>query len=121
MGFFSRGSSDDSSQPATRDFSSSDEAAYTHEDTMPTSPSAAGMAEMQQFAAAIQQQVLVQATISDLTEKAFERCITKPSDSLTGYEASCVQAVTNKWLDSNQFIMKRFQKKMASQQSEPTY
>ena len=62
MGFFSRGSSDDSSQPATRDFSSSDEAAYTHEDTMPTSPSAAGggMAEMQQFAQAIQQQVIIQ-------------------------------------------------------------
>jgi len=73
-----------------------------------------GMAELQQFATAIQQSALIQATITTLSEKAFESCITKPGSSLSGKEAACVQAVTMKWLDTNQFMVGRLQKKMAS-------
>jgi len=79
------------------------------------------MAEMQQFAQAIQQQALIQATITTLSDKAFEACITKPSDSLSGKEAACVQAVTMKWLDTNQFLVKRMEKKMSAQSKEASY
>lgn len=61
MPFWSRGN--DSSEQTAKDFSSSDEAAFTHEDTMPTSmpaPAVGGMDEMQQVAMAIQQQAIIQ-------------------------------------------------------------
>ncbi len=61
MPFWSKGN--DSSQPASKDFSSADEAAFTHEDTMPTSmpaPAVGGADEMQQVAMAIQQQAIIQ-------------------------------------------------------------
>jgi len=74
------------------------------------------MAEMQQFATAIQQSAMIQSTITTLSEKAFEACITKPGSSLSGKEAACVQAVTMKWLDTNQFMVGRLQKKMSAGQ-----
>ena len=80
-----------------------------------------GMAELQQFAAAIQQQAIIQQTITTLSDKAFESCITKPSDSMSGREAACIQAVTMKWLDANQFMVKRLEKKMAAGQKETTF
>lgn len=74
------------------------------------------MAELQQFATAIQQSALIQATITTLSEKAFKACINKPGSTLTGKEAACVQAVTMKWLDTNQFMVGRLQKKMSAGQ-----
>ena len=128
MPFWSRGESQEA--PASRDFTSSDESAYTSSASMPSSSGlssggggggAAGLAEMQQFMSAIQQQMLIQETISGITEKAFEKCITKPSDSLSGREAACIQAVSLKWLDTNQFLVKRMQKKMSAGQGEPSF
>jgi hypothetical protein len=114
-----------SEQPATKDFTSSDESDFS--DSVPIStPSAnisggggSAMAEMQQFAQAIQEQTIVQATINNLTDKAFEACISRPNESLSGKEAACIQATTMKWLDTNQFMVKRMEKKMgAGQQSQ---
>lgn len=123
MPFWSRGNNEEESAPAARDFS--DGSGF--QDSVPmSSPSSspagagAGMAELQQFAASIQQQTLVQQTITNLSEKAFEACITKPGDSLSGREAACVEAVTLKWLDANQFMVKRMEKKMAAGQGGET-
>mmetsp|Transcript_15138 Transcript_15138/g.18440 ORF Transcript_15138/g.18440 Transcript_15138/m.18440 type:complete len:127 (+) Transcript_15138:127-507(+) len=123
MPFWSRGSSDDG--PTSRDFSSSDEADYTTSEITPSfgggggGGGGGGAAELQQFAAAMQQQMVVQATINSITQKAFEKCITsKPSESLSGSEAACVQATTMKWLDTNQFMFMRFQKKMGAGQAQ---
>lgn len=109
-------------QPSSKDFTSSSESDFTDsvQISSPASMSGGGnaLAEMQQFAQAIQEQALVQATINNLTDKAFEACITKPNESLSGREAACIQAVTMKWLDTNQFMVKRMEKKMgAAQQS----
>jgi import inner membrane translocase subunit TIM8 len=74
--------------------------------------SAGGLGEMQQFALMLQQQVLVQQVINKLTDKAFDKCITgKPSDSLSGKDAACVQATVMKWLDTNEFLLGRLAKK----------
>ena len=79
------------------------------------------MSELQQFASAIQQQAIIQKTITTLSDKAFEACISKPSDSMSGREAACIQAVTMKWLDTNQFMVKRLEKKMSAGQRETSF
>jgi len=73
-----------------------------------------GMAEFQQFSMAIQQQVLVQQAITDLSDRAFQKCISgnKISDGeLSGRDVACIHAVTNKWLDTNQYMIGRLSKK----------
>jgi hypothetical protein len=130
MGFWSRGNSEEA--PASKDFTSSDEAAFSSSAGMssPSSslggvgpgagaPGGAGVAaEMQQFVVAVQEQMLIQETMSTIADKAFEKCITKPSDSLSGREAACIQAVSLKWLDTNQFLIQRMQKKMSAGQNQ---
>ena len=117
MPFWSRGNEE--SDSGAKDFS--DDSAFQEHVPM-SSPSGAGgagggMAELQQFAAQMQQQAIIQKTITILSDKAFEACITKkPSDSLSGREAACMQAVTMKWLDTNQFMVGRLQKKMSAGQ-----
>ena len=81
--------------------------------------SSSGLQEFQEFSVALQQQVLVQTVITDLTHKAFEKCCTNAttSTSLTGKEAACISAITNKWLDSNEFLAGRLQRKQQQQVS----
>ena len=78
--------------------------------------------EMQQFALQMRQQMMVQTVINNLTDKAFEKCITsRPGDSLSGKEAACVHATVNKWLDTNEFMMGRLQKKQEAQAGQQTF
>lgn len=130
MPFWSRGNNE--STPASTDFT---DASVDFQESIPLSDASssyssgglggggggAAAAEIQQFGVAIQQQMLIQHTITALSDKAFEACITKPGDSLSGREAACVQAVTMKWLDTNQFLVKRMEKKMSAGQSEATF
>lgn len=75
------------------------------------------MQEMQQMSMIIQQQLLVQQVINDLTDRGYEKCVTsKPSDSLSGSQVACIKATVNKWLDTNEFMTGRLAKK--SQQSQ---
>ncbi len=122
MPFWSRGG-DESSEPASKDFSDGSgfegvpmSAAPSH-----SGGGGGGMSELQQFASAIQQQAIIQKTITTLSDKAFEACISKPSDSMSGREAACIQAVTMKWLDTNQFMVKRLEKKMSAGQRETSF
>ena len=117
MPFWSKESSDEA--PASKDFSSADDSEFSSS-AIPMSAgagAASGVGEMQQFAMAIQQQVLVQQVITNLTDISFEKCITgKPSDSLSGREAACIQASVMKWMDTNEFMMGRMAKKQQAQQ-----
>jgi len=122
MPFWSKGSgASDTGPVASKDFSSDDADFDNH---IPLSSSSGfsssslgdagggSFGEMQQFALMLQQQVLVQQVINKLTDKAFEKCITgKPSDSLSGKDAACVQATVMKWLDTNEFLLGRLAKK----------
>ena len=119
MPFWSKG--DSGGESAAKDFTSSDESAFVTPDSMPpiSAPSGASAAlqETQQMAMAIQQQTLINATINQLTVKAFEACVTgKPGSELSRSEESCTQATTLKWLDTNTFLMKRLEKKLSAQQ-----
>jgi hypothetical protein len=121
MPFWSKGSngSTDSGHVASKDFSGDDADFDNH---MPLSSgfsssslggeTGGSFGEMQQFALMLQQQVLVQQVINKLTDTAFQKCITgKPSDSLSGKDAACVQATVMKWLDTNEFLLGRLAKK----------
>lgn len=114
MPFWGSSNSDKSEQSSEASFTS-DDAAFGA-DQGPSSfgggGGSASTADMQQFAVAMQQQVLVQTIISNLTDTAFEKCITsKPGDSLSGKEAACIHATVNKMMDTNEFMMGRLAKK----------
>mmetsp|Transcript_8080 Transcript_8080/g.11641 ORF Transcript_8080/g.11641 Transcript_8080/m.11641 type:complete len:134 (-) Transcript_8080:208-609(-) len=122
MGWFGGGS--DSSEPASReaDFTSSDESSSFSSSTIGGGDMGGGSlgagagggaaGELQQFSLALRQQLLVQQAVSKMSDIAFEKCITgKPGDALSGKEAACIHASTNKWLDTNEFMMGRLAKK----------
>lgn len=77
----------------------------------------AGVREFQHMSMVLQQQLLVQQVINDLSDRAYEKCITsKPSDTLSGSQVACIKATVNKWLDTNEFITGRLAKKTQRQQ-----
>jgi hypothetical protein len=96
------------------DYSSHDEVSMAQS---PADSGGGGMAEMQQMGMVLQQQLMVQQVINDLSDRAYEKCITaKPSDTLSGSQVACIKATVNKWLDTNEFMTGRLTKK--SQQSQ---
>ena len=123
MPFWSRGGSEEKSQQS-KDFTSDDVSGFSSSDNFASSSSlgggddammsqATGLGDMQQFSLALRQQMMVQAVINTLTDKAFEKCITgKPGDSLSGKEVACVNATVCKWLDTNEFMNGRLERKM---------
>jgi hypothetical protein len=72
-----------------------------------------GLSEFQEFSLALQQQILIQNVITDLSERAFTKCCGSASreNKLTGKEVACIHAATNKWLDCNELLMGRMAKK----------
>ena len=74
---------------------------------------ATGLQEMQQMSLMLQQSLLVQQVINDLSDRAYTQCITsKPSSgSLSGSQVACIRATVNKWLDANELITGRLAKK----------
>lgn len=124
MGFWNR-SSDEEAPAQASDFTSADEsAAFSSGADMRNYAASSGAvagggagAELKQFAMALQQQVVVQEVMNKLTAQAFERCITgKPGESLRGSEVTCIHATVGKWLDTNDFMIGRLQKKSQQQQ-----
>jgi hypothetical protein len=72
----------------------------------------ASAGDFQQFSMAIQQQMVVQQAITDLCDKAFGKCVTQCKDAhLSGKEVACIHAVTNKWLDANEYMVGRLARK----------
>jgi len=123
MGFWNRSSdsSDSSSSSGEKAFSDDAGGGFGPSASVgaaPMSPADSGMGdEMQRFSMALRQQLMVQTVINNLTDRAFEKCINgKPGDSLSGSEAACVHSTVNKWLDTNEFMMGRLQRKQEKQQ-----
>jgi hypothetical protein len=123
MGWFSGSDGSSSGSSREADFTSVDEASFPASNSagggmMPSGGGASsGMAELQQASMAIQQQMMVQQVISDLSDRSYERCVTsRPSETLTGSQVACIKATVNKWLDTNEFITGRLAKKSKQQQ-----
>mmetsp|Transcript_22529 Transcript_22529/g.55834 ORF Transcript_22529/g.55834 Transcript_22529/m.55834 type:complete len:127 (-) Transcript_22529:44-424(-) len=122
MGWF--GSDDTSSGGGETSFTSDDAAGFGGAGTNMMASGGGGAAsassaaaEMQQMSMMLQQQMLVQQVINDLSDRSYEKCITsKPSETLTGSQVACVKATVNKWMDTNEFITGRLEKKAQQQQ-----
>jgi len=131
MGWFGGGSDDSSkttTSPASKDFTSTDEAAFSNSMSSPggsysTSASVGGggggsaVEELQAFSMQLQEQLLVQQAIQQMTSMGFDKCIDKPGEALSGREVACIHATVGKWLDSNEFLMGRLQKKQQANSS----
>mmetsp|Transcript_24080 Transcript_24080/g.51169 ORF Transcript_24080/g.51169 Transcript_24080/m.51169 type:complete len:128 (+) Transcript_24080:78-461(+) len=127
MGWFGGDDSSSSNESTAKSFTSDDAAGYGGGANMMSGGSSAspasssGAAEMQQMSMMLQQQLLVQQVINDLSDRSYEKCITsKPSETLSGSQVACVKATVNKWMDTNEFITGRLEKK-AQQQQQPQY
>ena len=114
MSWFGRGSSQKEEEPAEKGFV--DDAGFGGDLGSAVPSSSAGMSDFTQFSVALQQQVLVQQVITELSHKAFVMCATQSKDSkLSGREVACIHAATNKWLDCNEFMLGRLAKKQQQQ------
>jgi len=114
------GGGDSKEDPSEKSFASDDHVALG-ETSGNMLAGGGGASEFQQFSMGLQQQLMVQTVITDLTDRAFIKCITSCKDSkLSGKEVACIQAATNKWLDTNEYLMGRLQKKQqqAAHQSQ---
>lgn len=116
MGWFS-GSSDDA-PPSSTTQSFSDSSSFPSD--MGSSAAMGGgggggmtQSDLQQMAASLQQQALVQAIITDITTEAVKQCLTgNPKDSkLNGTQVACIHSTVNKWMDTNEFMNGRMQAK----------
>jgi hypothetical protein len=116
MGWFDGGGSSGSSSPSS-------EAAYgdSSHSFAPSSygggggagAGSSGLSEFQEFSMQLQQQMVIQQVMTELAQKAFDKCCpTASRDSqLSSKEAACVAATTTKWLDANEFIVGRLARK----------
>jgi Tim10/DDP family zinc finger len=81
---------------------------------------AGSMSELEQFSLMLQQQMLIQQAISELTNMSFETCVPAASRSndgtLSGSEVSCIHSTVNKWIDTNEYMLGRLQRKQQQQQ-----
>ena len=64
----------------------------------------AGAASFEQEVMMEQQQAIVKAAMLRLTKLSFDKCVTKPSSSLSSSEQSCISAVVTKYLELSQFV-----------------
>jgi hypothetical protein len=120
------GSSNKESSSSPKDFTSGDESTFSSSPNMMMNSSGGGgggaLAELQQFQLMIQQSLLVQEIIGDLTAMSFEKCITgKPDSHLSGKEVACTHAVVGKWLDTNEYMNGRLAKKQQQSSSSSGY
>ena len=112
MGWFS-GSSDNEA-PSTQSFD--DTSSGFGSESVPMGGGGGGgmtQADLQQMAASLQQQALVQAIITDITTEAVAKCLTTtPKDNkLNGTQVACIHSTVNKWMDTNEFMNGRMQAK----------
>ena len=54
-----------------------------------------------------QEKLMVQALVLKLTTTSFEKCIERPSSSLSSSEQACVASITAKYLDSSNLVMSK--------------
>ncbi len=64
----------------------------------------ASLGSFEQEVVAQQQQAVIKAVIFRLSELAFQKCVTKPSSSLSSSEQSCISAVVTKYLEGADMI-----------------
>lgn len=76
----------------------------------PAAPAAGlGSGSFEQEVMMEQQKALIQAVMFKLTDAAFDACVSKPSNSLSSSEQSCIAAVVGKYLETTELVVGRLQ------------
>lgn len=129
MGWFGGGNSSSGNDSSASELRGFDEPSFgsssgSH-DMHATSSSSGGLSDFQEFSLQLQQQMLIQQVITELSHKAFERCCCVQNSSsnhkdsvLTGKEVACVNSITNKWLDANELLAGRLERKQKQAQQQ---
>ena len=53
----------------------------------------------------MQNQALTQAVLNRLAELSFDRCIERPSSSLSSSEKACIYATSRKFIDTSELVV----------------
>lgn len=96
FGGFGGGSSGSDDKKSASDSYSVDTSSFENDSTSfgdSFAPSASG--SLQEQLAMEQQKAMVQAVMLKLTDISFEKCVTKPSTSLSSSESSCISSVVS--------------------------
>jgi hypothetical protein len=70
-------------------------------------PSSGGgsASDIQQELMMAQQQAMIKQVMFKLTDSAFNKCVSKPSSSLSSSESSCIKATVNKYLEASEYLV----------------
>ncbi|CAM9277215.1 unnamed protein product [Heterosigma akashiwo] len=66
--------------------------------------------QLQELVQQEQQRALIQTVVAKLTEIAHDKCVGKPSSSLSSSEQACIHSVVSKYLDTSEFVLGRMMK-----------
>eukprot|EP00603_Paraphysomonas_imperforata_P016102 CAMPEP_0114466724 /NCGR_PEP_ID=MMETSP0104-20121206/9230_1 /TAXON_ID=37642 ORGANISM="Paraphysomonas imperforata, Strain PA2" /NCGR_SAMPLE_ID=MMETSP0104 /ASSEMBLY_ACC=CAM_ASM_000202 /LENGTH=132 /DNA_ID=CAMNT_0001640119 /DNA_START=53 /DNA_END=451 /DNA_ORIENTATION=+ len=64
-----------------------------------------GAGDIQQELMMAQQQAMVKQVMFKLTDTSFNKCVSKPSSSLSSSESSCIKATVNKYLEASEYLV----------------
>jgi import inner membrane translocase subunit TIM13 len=108
---FSSGSSKEpeTASPSTSTFdsgsySNSDSHSMYNDSSSYSAGSIGGGRSLQEEIQMEAQKIEVQQMILQLTQMAFDKCVSKPGSSLSGSEKSCIEGSIGKYIDSKMFI-----------------
>jgi import inner membrane translocase subunit TIM13 len=109
MGWFGSSSDEDKSSSSSSSSSNFDDHSRfgsVGSDYVAPAPGSigAGAASFEQEVMMEQQQAIVKAAMLRLTKLSFDKCVTKPSSSLSSSEQSCISAVVTKYLELSQLV-----------------
>ena len=83
---------------------SNSESSYSDSSSMYSAGSVGGGRSLQEEIQMEAQKIEVQQMILQLTQMAFDKCVTKPGSSLSGSEKSCIEGSIGKYIDSKMLI-----------------
>mmetsp|Transcript_303 Transcript_303/g.487 ORF Transcript_303/g.487 Transcript_303/m.487 type:complete len:114 (+) Transcript_303:98-439(+) len=92
--------------PFASDTSGFDSSGDFAEPSMP-STSSMNSSQLQETLQMEQQKAIIQTVVAKLTEIAFDKCVDRPSSSLSSREGSCIESTVLKYLDASEFVVGR--------------
>ncbi|EEH57037.1 uncharacterized protein MICPUCDRAFT_58260 [Micromonas pusilla CCMP1545] len=63
--------------------------------------------EMQNFLEEEKRKAMFNEVVSKLADVCFDKCVTRPADSLDRYESACLSNCALRYLETGQVIMQR--------------
>jgi import inner membrane translocase subunit TIM13 len=110
MSWFGGGGDTSSSSSSSSSYDSGSSSSQWSEPSSGAGNYSAGQTSQQSFQEQIQleaQKIEIQGLILQLTATAFDKCVTKPSSSLSNSESSCIEATIGKNIEARTLLMQK--------------